>query len=359
MRRFMSMRHRVTLPLAAATASVARAGAAGAAPLAQLPAGVPPALGPFAEGTLVALRGTPHLWVVDARGLLHWGGDTRALQGRTVRGELRVEVTLDQLKTMARREPWLSSGLVKLGDPIYLPKWEVGQAQPTLFHIRDIKDVEFFGIDAGNYGALVLERAPWEARYPFKTDTLARDVLASAAGLGATPVADAWRPLGWEANGYTAYIPVASVVAQPQFAEPKPADLIDTHAIIAEVMRPGALLYFLAGWSLYKPDAMARYARQVADGTLDWFEDSRSSEFYRLASQRRIRLGAHDGLEARFELIPERRAEFAPVASFPTSLVGRVYVAGGRFYLCYAIYPEDERSLQDAARFLDSFAILG
>ena len=36
------------------------------------------ASGAITPGTVVALQGTPHLWVADAQGVLHWGGDTRA-----------------------------------------------------------------------------------------------------------------------------------------------------------------------------------------------------------------------------------------------------------------------------------------
>ena len=35
--------------------------------------------GSFAHGAVVALQGTPHLWFADEHGVLHWGGDTRAL----------------------------------------------------------------------------------------------------------------------------------------------------------------------------------------------------------------------------------------------------------------------------------------
>ena len=38
----------------------------------------------FAPGAIVALQGTPHLWIADAQGVLHWGGDTRALAGKPI-----------------------------------------------------------------------------------------------------------------------------------------------------------------------------------------------------------------------------------------------------------------------------------
>src|SRR5687768_14215711 len=80
--------------------------------------------GAFPPGTIVSLVGTPHLWVSDDRFLLHWVGDTRALQGRDVNWTDRRELTLDQLRRLPQGDPWLSAGLLKRGDPIYLVKWE-------------------------------------------------------------------------------------------------------------------------------------------------------------------------------------------------------------------------------------------
>ena len=54
----------------------------------------------FPHGTVVALQGTPHLWFADAQGVLHWGGDTRALAGRYINWNNRVEVGLEQLRAL-------------------------------------------------------------------------------------------------------------------------------------------------------------------------------------------------------------------------------------------------------------------
>ena len=40
-----------------------------------------------------ALQGTPHLWIADEQGTLHWGGDTRALAGKHVNWGDRTEVS--------------------------------------------------------------------------------------------------------------------------------------------------------------------------------------------------------------------------------------------------------------------------
>ena len=138
------------------------------------------AQGTFAHGTVVALRGTPHLWIADRQGVLHWAGDTRALAGKYVRWgiESRVEVTLEQLRRLTRGDPWLSAGLLKDGDPIYLVKWENDWSEPQLLHIQSIGDVELFGINGGNYGRFVVDRPTWEARFGRSVADLQRSALA-------------------------------------------------------------------------------------------------------------------------------------------------------------------------------------
>jgi hypothetical protein len=138
--------------------------------------------GALIRGAVVALQGTPHLWVADEQGVLHWSGDTRALAQRFVDWSARSEVTLAQLRNLRRGDPWLSAGLLKLGDPIYFVKWEATEPRPTLLHIGSITDVELFGIDTNNYGALVLEQAAWERQYGFPAASLTKGELAPATG---------------------------------------------------------------------------------------------------------------------------------------------------------------------------------
>jgi hypothetical protein len=90
---------------------------------------------------------------------------------------------------MRRADPWLSAGLVKVGEPIYFVKWEADAARPTLQRIQSIGDVELFGINGSNYGALVLDRGPWEQRFGFSVDALAKGELAAAAVAAAAPPA--------------------------------------------------------------------------------------------------------------------------------------------------------------------------
>src|SRR5947199_7453625 len=75
----------------------------------------------LSRGTVVGLRGTPHLWFSEG-GALHWGGDTRALAGHAINWNSRVDLSLEDLRRYPIGDPWLSLGLLKEGDPIYLVK---------------------------------------------------------------------------------------------------------------------------------------------------------------------------------------------------------------------------------------------
>lgn len=142
------------------------------------------AQGTFAHGAVVALQGTPHLWIADDRGILHWGGDTRALSGKHVNWNDRRDVSLAELQTYPIGDPWLSAGLLKDGDPIYQVKWETDWPQPQLLHIQSIKDVELFGINGSNYGNFVIEKNEWERRFGISAAGLQRGVLAAAVAPG-------------------------------------------------------------------------------------------------------------------------------------------------------------------------------
>jgi hypothetical protein len=65
----------------------------------------------YTSGTPVQLVGTPHLFIVDDLGILHWGGDTRALAGRTIEWGNLCAVGLAELMRTPRGDPWLSAGL--------------------------------------------------------------------------------------------------------------------------------------------------------------------------------------------------------------------------------------------------------
>lgn len=151
----------------------------------------------LAPGAVVGLAGTPHLWIADSAGVLHWGGDTRALAGKHVNWSDRRDVSLTELQTFPIGDPWLSAGLLKDGDPIYLVKWESDWPQPKLLHIQSIKDVELFGINGSNYGNFVLDKTTWEQRYGIDAGSLQRDQLAAAVAVSAPPAAPPLPDTSW------------------------------------------------------------------------------------------------------------------------------------------------------------------
>jgi len=69
----------------------------------------------------------------------------------------------------------------KIGEPIYLAKWETDEDAPRLLHIQSIADVELFGIGTANYLNFVMDRPVWEQRYGFNVGLLQVGPLASPA----------------------------------------------------------------------------------------------------------------------------------------------------------------------------------
>ena len=133
----------------------------------------------YTEGDVIRLSGTDHLWIADSQNVLHWGGDTRAIQGKRITWNV-IPASEQNIDDLPVGDPWLSAGLLKDGDPIYLVKWETSWPKPKLLHIQSIRDVELFGINETNYGKYVLDVAAWEAKYGFDASTLERGVLPSA-----------------------------------------------------------------------------------------------------------------------------------------------------------------------------------
>ena len=169
--------------------------------------------------TVMQLEGSPHLWVTGEDGNPRWAGDTRALAGIAVRWDSRCTMDLDFLLRVTKGDPYLSAGLVKIGDPIYLAKWETNEPQPTLLHIQSITDVELFGITASNYTRFVLERGEWQRRFQFNTDALPRGELAQVAPPAARPAqAPPTRPPAPPTSRPTPVpLPSTPVAAAPRF----------------------------------------------------------------------------------------------------------------------------------------------
>lgn len=161
----------------------------------EVPPAAPAGAMPLPPHSVVALAGTPHLWIADAAGVLHWAGDTRALAGREIDWSRRREVSLDELQRLPRGEPWLSAGLVRAGERLYLVKWEAAWQQPRLLRIPSLAEVALFGITAQNVARLALEPAEWERRFGFALAGLERtELLAAPASTAAAPQPAAARP---------------------------------------------------------------------------------------------------------------------------------------------------------------------
>ena len=158
-------------------------------------------------GSVIGLSGTPHLWIVDEEGRVHWAGDTRALEGHIVLWEQRRDVGTDELRRFPIGDPWLSTGLLKDGDPIYLVKWESTSPQPELFHIQSLADVELFGINGTNYGLFVLDLQSWSERFKLDPKTLTRSTLPAAT-----------QPAGASPTGGTAATPGPTAVPAPRLS---------------------------------------------------------------------------------------------------------------------------------------------
>jgi hypothetical protein len=171
----------------------------------QPSAGQPSAASPcnLSPGTVVSLAGTSHLWIVDQDTALHWAGDTRALNGRTINWAQQCTVDEAGLRRLPIGDPWLSAGLLKQGDDIYLVKWEQSEASPSLLHIQSITDVELFGINGNNYGRMVFDTPAWQTRYSMRADILSRGELPPAISRRPAPAVSA--PAASSSAGSIAY----------------------------------------------------------------------------------------------------------------------------------------------------------
>lgn len=168
----LTMLRRTALGSSVALSAAAVAGSVGATPSLEKSAGTP-----------IRLEGTDHIFLVGDDNKLHWVGDTRALAGKHVlwnKEETWQYHPLWRWGFLWVGDPWLSAGLLKDGDPIYLVKWENHWEFPKLLHIQSIEDVELFGINAGNYGRFVLDKPMWESKYGIDADSLVREPLQPA-----------------------------------------------------------------------------------------------------------------------------------------------------------------------------------
>ena len=127
---------------------------------------------PHPNGAVFLVENSPHIWLFED-GIIRWVGDTRALAEHTVRWDQACVMHPSFLNTARKGDPILSAALVKIGDPIYLAKWERTDPAPTLLQIRSVDDLEAIGINSDNYERFVFERERWERTFGFDTSKLA------------------------------------------------------------------------------------------------------------------------------------------------------------------------------------------
>ena len=91
----------------------------------------------YPVGAVFTLDNTPHLWLFAGADGIRWVGDTRALAsaGIPVRWDVTCGMDTSFIAQVKKGDPILSAGLVKIGDPISLAKWEQTDAAPTLLHV--------------------------------------------------------------------------------------------------------------------------------------------------------------------------------------------------------------------------------
>jgi hypothetical protein len=151
-------------------------------PRPTVPTSTPAPVRTLVSGAVARVDGLPYIWVADDGGVLHWVGDTRALLNLTPNWAEMRDLTREQLVELARTKrigaPALSAGLVKLGDAIYLVRWEVDQTSPTLMRIAEAVDLDVFGVSGENYG-VVMDGSAWQERFGVPPDSLTKGALSS------------------------------------------------------------------------------------------------------------------------------------------------------------------------------------
>ncbi|HEX2037062.1 MAG TPA: hypothetical protein VHS99_23020 [Chloroflexota bacterium] len=132
---------------------------------------------PPAPGTVLELKGTDHLWVVDQQGTMRWAGDSRSLEGQGAGLAPHEAVTADELRQVAVGAPLLSAPLLKHNEAIYVLRWDRTASAPMLEQVQSPADLQLLGVNADNYGSLVLDRETWEQRTGINPEILSVGVL--------------------------------------------------------------------------------------------------------------------------------------------------------------------------------------
>ena len=152
---------------------------------AYLPAAAASLPSDYQHGDLVAVSGSPHLYLVSS-GSVCWLADTRAAAQQAINWGRRHEVAVDQLESWRSSgvlgDPFLSFPLVRQEPPpagmtccpMYLAKQETEEPQPRLLWIKNLRDVELFGITTQNYGRFVVEAPQFQDQHGHDVNALVR-----------------------------------------------------------------------------------------------------------------------------------------------------------------------------------------
>jgi hypothetical protein len=358
-------------------------------------------VGPFGQGAVVALKGTPHIWVADQLGTLHWAADTRSLAGHIVDMSRRTEVTPAQLATLPRGEPWLSAPLVKVGDPIFVPAWNGSAAQPTLLRVQSTVDLQLLGVEGPAYQSLVLSQGAWEQRQGTKLDALTRGELPALAPGGQWPAAPGWTPFTSAGGGFAVWIPsfALPVPAPLPPAVPSPAPSAgqgdqtppglppsvrdnlptDPHLVAFGGFFDTVAVFYLAGSATLPPSAQQQLALLGPDAAFELIRDQMAkSDRIKLLDYHSITQGTYRGREVVLEPVQPENDPFAGLPGVPglgalpivpggpgsASITLRVFLVGEKLYAIGAVSTPSASPLgtsgvaADVSRFLDSFRFL-
>ena len=176
---------------------------------------------PLPHGTLVLVRNTPHFWVADEQGVLHWASGTRALVGRYVRWSDQRAVSAAELEQLPRGEPWLLSPISFVrtdGSELYAMVWQSGVTWPALLSAPGIEALGPFGITPEHIARFSTDVRSWERLYGLPVEEVAAELTplsASAAALRAWWSERQWSGTGAQVSPPDTY-PIQMTLSQPR-----------------------------------------------------------------------------------------------------------------------------------------------
>ena len=172
--------------------------------------------GALPHGTIVIVRDTPHFWVADERGVLHWVAGTRALVGRYARWDAQRVVGADELERLPRGEPWLLSPAAFVGgerSELHVITWQSGVAWPALLRAPNLDSLRPLGITAEEVARRSTDRRTWERLLGLTVEDVAVDLMP----LSSPPL---WTSGRWSGIG-TQVSPADTYEMRMSFAAPR------------------------------------------------------------------------------------------------------------------------------------------